>query len=122
MSETAQQGIKRLNFENLMWILFIVACILNICADKIQTEFLETNEIDKEKNAREIYIFVLVLTILIYCYFANRNYNFLRDAKENNQDTSLLSLRFIGSMLLIIGISFVLYYQIKSPEPTGSPI
>ncbi|MGM9970694.1 MAG: hypothetical protein ACI35S_09910 [Anaeroplasma sp.] len=120
MSETKNDEIKRLKYENLIWILFIVACIMNIFADTIQTQFLKTNSENKEKEARELYIFVLILTIIIYMYFANRNYNFLKEAFNNNEDTSLLEYRFIGSILLIIGISFILYYQINSKRTQGS--
>lgn len=121
MSESVNKEINRLELENLLWLLFIVASILNIFADKMQEEYLKTNDPRKEEQAKEIYIFVLVLTMILYLYFANRNYNFLKEAQRNNQDTNLLMLRFIGSVFLIIGVSLILYYQVNSKNSSGSP-
>lgn len=119
MKYSKANEINRLNFEDLLALLFIVLSILTIISNKLEKEFLETNDIEKEKKVKQMNIIILVLTIFIYTYFAQRNYSFLKNHK-NNESYSLLTYRFIGSVLLIIGVSFLLYYQIKSPSPIDS--
>ena len=120
MKETKNEEIERLNYENILWIIFIVGAILNILGDKLFEEFLLTGSSEKEKMAREIYNAVTILSILLYFYFTNRNYKFYLDAKESNENTNLEAIRFIGSVLLLVGASLILYAQVNSPL-RGSP-
>lgn len=119
MDYSKSNEIKRLNFEDILAIIFIVLSILTIISNKLQKEFLENNNKEIEKKVKEMNIFILFLTIFIYAYFVQRNYSFLKNPK-NNESTSLLTYRFIGSVLLVIGVSFILYYQIKTPSPLDS--
>lgn len=112
---------KQVNIDDLISIIFIVGSILNIYANQLHNRYLEENDINSEVKAKEIYIFVIIVTIILYLYFVKRNYGFLMNAKRNNLDTSLLTIRFIGSVLLIIGISFILYYEVNSEAPRGLP-
>lgn len=107
--ENKNQEIRRIRFEDLLSLVFIVTSILNIYGDKLHIDYINTNNQEKEKIARDIYKLVLIITILIYFYFINRNYNFLQDAKDNNQNTKLPFIRLLGSVFFIIGAILLLY-------------
>ena len=77
MRENKEQEIRRIRFEDLISILFIVTSLLNIYADNLYINYLNTNDQDKEKVARDIYLIVIIITIAVYYYFINRNYKFL---------------------------------------------
>ena len=119
MKETRNEELIRLNYENILWVIFIIGAILNIVADTLLEEFLITNDSNKEKQAKDIYVSVTILTILLYFYFLKRNYKFYVDAKMNNENTTVEFIRFIGTIFLITGASLILYSQINEP-PKGS--
>ena len=114
MMENKEQEIRRIRFEDLISILFIVTSLLNIYADN-----LNTNDQDKEKVARDIYLIVTIITIAVYYYFINRNYKFLKFAKENNQDQKLPFIRLLGSIFFMVGILLLLYVLVESNNIQG---
>ena len=61
--------VERLDFESILWILFIVLGILNIYGNQEEKEYIETNNKDYEKKANKIFKITLSVTLLIYLYF-----------------------------------------------------
>ncbi len=43
MSYTSKE-IKRLKFEELLWIIFAIISLLNVYGDKIEEEYVTTNQ------------------------------------------------------------------------------
>lgn len=119
MMENKEQEIRRIRFEDLISILFIVTSLLNIYADNLYINYLNTNDQDKEKVARDIYLIVTIITIAVYYYFINRNYKFLKFAKENNQDQKLPFIRLLGSIFFMVGILLLLYVLVESNNIQG---
>ena len=119
MVESLDKEIKRIHFEDLISILFIVTSILNIYADNLHINYLLTNNQDKEKAARDIYLIVIIITIAVYYYFINRNYTFLKEAKDNNQETKLPFIRLLGSIFFMVGILLLLYVLVESNNIQG---
>ena len=114
--------LKQVKIDNLISLLFIVGSLLNIYANGITKEYILSNDPKKEKKANDIYSFVLFLTLFIYFYFAKRNYSFLKKSIENNEDGELEKIRFLGTVLLIIGLSFTIYAQVNDSNDEGEPI
>lgn len=61
--------IEKLNFENIIWIIFIVLAIPNIFGDNLLKDFIVTNDKSEESCANKIFLFVLVISLFIYIYF-----------------------------------------------------
>lgn len=123
MTESRNQEIERIKFEDILSLVFIVTSILNIYGDKLHIEYIATNSREKELMARDIYKLVLIITILIYLYFLNRNYSFLKTAYENRQNTKLPFIRLMGSVFLIVGVILLLYVLVESDTiPDGVEI
>ena len=122
MNEDIIKRLKQVKIDNLISLLFIVGSLLNIYANGITKEYILSNDPKKEKKANDIYSFVLFLTLFIYVYFAKRNYSFLKKSIENNEDGELEKIRFLGTVLLIIGLSFTIYAQVNDSNDEGEPI
>lgn len=105
--------IKRLNFEDILWIIFIGLSILNIVSNKLQKDYVVTNNSYYEDKANNISIFVLSILFLVYLYFFLRNYNMY-----NNKDypTDIDLIKVMGSLFFIIGTICLLYFQIHSDD------
>ena len=70
-----ESELKRLRFEDLLWIVFGILCFINVYWDKIQEKNLYINSNVLEKKSNNVFIFTLIITFLIYIYFFIRNYN-----------------------------------------------
>lgn len=111
--------LERLNFEDIIWIIFIGLILLNIVGDNFQKEFIKTNNKKEESKANNIFLFVLVVTFFIYLYFFVRNFNALERASEENK--GLFSIKLLGSAFLIAGIICLIYFQSKQVDFIGTP-
>ncbi len=113
--------IKELEFEKILWGIFIFLSALNIYGDNIQELFFINKDYMAEKKAKNIFIITIVISLLIYIYFVYRNYNYFKNAQENNHDTNLYLIRLVGSILVVVGVICLLYYQAFENTPIGTP-
>ena len=111
--------IKRLNFEDYIWILFAILSFFNIYGDYLQKEFIKSNNKKYEKNANTVFLLVLVLGFFIYLYFFYRNYKIF--LKTKNEDKGIFVIKLIGSALLISGSICLIYFQYKQTNFIGTP-
>lgn len=111
--------INRLKFENILWLIFAIICIMNIYGDNDEIEYLETNDKSYEKKSNEIFKFTLMVTLFIYIYF------FLRNLKAYEQATveekNLYLIKLLGSSFLIAGVLCLIYFQENETSFVGSP-
>lgn len=112
--------LKRLNFEDYIWVIFIVLSILNIVGDNYQKQFLESKSSNDEIRANNIFTFVLVVSFLIYLYFLIRNVNALKRSEEEAK--GLFSIKTFGSVLFVVGILCLIYFQVNQNDFIGTPI
>lgn len=110
---TKESEIKRLNFEDILWVIFIVLSILNIVSNKFQKDYVVTDNEYYEDRANNITIFVLSILLLVYLYFFLRNYKMYNN-KDNPTNTDLVKI--MGSVFFIIATLCLLYFQVHSEE------
>ena len=106
--------LERLNFEDYIWIIFIILSILNIVCNKYQKEYVISNNNMYEDIAKKISIFILIVLVFIYLYFFLRNYNMYTRKMDSIKDYDLIKL--IGSLLFVIGTFCLLYFQVNSSD------
>lgn len=121
MNKNINNKIEELELEKLIWGLFIVGSILSIVADDYQEKYLKNNDISSLNKGYDINVFVLILSIILNSYFVIRNYNDLKKGYKNNKNADLLLVRFIGSVLFIVGLFCTLYFVLNSKGSIGSP-
>lgn len=112
MSNDKLEELRRLNFEDYIWIGFIILNILNIIANKKQKEFIIDNNFLSENAAKDIYLFIVVATTISYIYFIKRNYHDYLEAEINDKKNFLV--RYLGSISFMIGILCLLYFQLTN--------
>ena len=114
MDYKTKSEIDRLNFEDILWIIFICLSIMNIVANYYQKEYVVFNYQYYEDKANNISIIVLSILLFVYLYFFLRNYNMYKNkgidvAKED-------FIKVVGSFLFVIGTICLLYFQISSDD------
>ena len=111
--------LKRLKFEDFLWIIFAMLCIMNVYGDYNDEEYLITNDKKFKEKSNYIFEITLIVTFFIYLYFLSRNYKFYQ--KSSPQDKELYSIKLLGSSFLLAGIVCLIYFQIKQSSFIGSP-
>jgi len=113
MNIDSVKEIERLNFEDILWVIFIMLSILNIVSNNCQKNYVKSNEQFYEDRANNISIFVLLILFFVYLYFFFRNYNMYNN-KDNPSKTDFIKVA--GSLLFIIGTLCLLYFQVNSDD------
>lgn len=111
--------LKRLNFEDFLWIIFAILAFTNIYGDYNDKEFLITNNPSFQIKSNTIFEITLLVTFFIYLYFLKRNYNFYKKASSENKE--LYFIKLLGSSFLIAGVICLIYFQTKQRAFIGSP-
>ncbi len=119
MEDILNNDLARLKFEDIIFIIFIVAISFNIVANQYQKNYVNTGNKKSEKTANDIYLFVLIVVLLIYLYFIYRNYDAYKKASVESK--RLFRIKLLGSALLIAGVSCLIYFQTNNPDFVGAP-
>lgn len=117
MNNETEEMIERLSFENYIWIVFIIIAILDIYGDELIKNYLRYNDLKADKLAKKIFLWVTIISIIIYIYFVLRNYYDYKK-HENNE---AYQIRLFGSILILTGTICLLYFQVKTTVVTNSP-
>ena len=113
------EEINRLEFENILWLIFAIVCLLNIVGDYEEEIYIKNNDYKYKNKANKVFELTLSVTFLIYVYFAIRNYNALNKASDEMK--SLYEIKLLGSIFLIAGVVCLLYFQFNQKNFIGSP-
>ena len=119
MKSSVEEEIERLHYENFLWIIFIMIAILNIVGDYDEEKLLITNNQVYRKDANQIFLVTIIVTLAIYFYFIRRNAIAFKTALA--QDKEDYFIKFLGSSFLIAGAICLLYFQGKRTNFIGSP-
>ena len=119
MNNNIIEELKRLWFEDLLWIIFGILCFINVYGDNIQEKNLYINSSVLEKKSNDVFTSTLIITFLIYIYFFIRNYNSYKNA--SNEQKRLYTLKILGSSFLIAGVICLIYFQTNIKSFVGAP-
>lgn len=111
-----EELIKRLNFENWVWIVFAVISLLSVYGDELIKHSILCNDSRSQEKAQNLFFVILMITLGIYVYFFLRNYADL--AKHRNETP--YQVRFLSSILLVVAILCLLYFQIETTAKENS--
>lgn len=103
--------IRRLSFENYIWITFIIVSIIDIYGDELVKRSVNENDETLENKAQNLFLGVSLISILVYIYFFYRNYS---DYK--NSCSKCNKIRLFGSSLILIGTFCLLYFQLYNKK------
>jgi NADH:ubiquinone oxidoreductase subunit 2 (subunit N) len=118
-SDKILNEINTLNFEDLLWVIFVITAIINMIGNYNEKEFLKTNNQIYKNKSNKLFEFTLIITFLIYIYFFSRNYQAYKNSTE--EEKSLYTIKLLGSSFLIAGIICLIYFQYNQSSFIGSP-
>ena len=122
MTDRDYERVSELVIDEWIWVVFIILSILNISGDEIEKHYCYYHERRDKEISKKIFKITVFISFLIYIYLAYKNSKKYKIALERNQDTSIISIRMVASILVVIASSMFLYAQIKDSEPVNPSI
>lgn len=116
MNENVESMIKRLNFENFIWVCFIVISVFDIYGDELLKKDLREHDKASTLKANRVFLRVTAFSVLIYIYFLIRNCS---DYKKHH--TKSYEIRVMGSIFILIGTICLLYFQYTNTRDLDLP-
>ena len=119
------QDMERLNelvIDEWIWVVFIILSVLNISGDEIEKHYCYYHEQKDKERSKKIFKLTVLVSLIIYIYLASKNCKKYRLALEHNQDTSIIGIRRLASILVVIASSMLLYAQCQDSEPVNPSI
>lgn len=109
MNYEAENTIKRLNFENFIWVVFIVISSLDIYGDELIKKGLKENDKSCQARADKLFLFLTFVSLIIYVYFFMRNYSDYQKYKNKSYE-----VRLFGSILVLVASICFIYFQLTT--------
>ena len=113
-------NIRELRIDEVIWIIFIILSILNIIGDENEKYYYINNNDERDKLAKDIFIFTLVISLLLYLYTLYKRYNKMKNAKDNN--LYICEYRLFGSILVVTATIIFIYCSIKETRASNPSI
>lgn len=113
MEKTLEEKLRLLDIENLMFIFFIIASLIDIMANEKSRELLLNNN-DLNEELRKEYLFASYLILFVFIIFMERNYNNLMMLDEDDEEYKFAKIRLFGSMLIVLGQLYVIYFYMNT--------
>lgn len=110
-SEETINELKRLNFEDIVWIVYASSTISNVYGNYYDKLYLKTNNENYMNKANGIFEITLIITFFVYVYFFIRNYRMYKKASPREKE--LYYIRFFGTILILVGVVCLIYFQTK---------
>lgn len=108
--------IRRLSFENFIWITFIIVSAIDIYGDELIKRSVRENDEKAQQRAESLFLFVALISILVYVYFFYRNYTDYQ--KHCNK---YYGIRLFGSILILVGTLCLVYFQLYNTKEVELP-
>lgn len=119
MNKNIIKEIEDLNLDQSLSGIFILLSITTIIGDEFVKKYYITREPSSYKTAKKLFISALIVSLLIYLFFLRNSKNDYYEKLINREESFPHLVRLIGSILLVVGIACLLYFQITDDELTG---
>ena len=104
--------IKNIKLENIIWGIYIVIIALNFISNDYEKYYYLTKDIRYRKIYKNINIFALGITILIYAYTEINSYLNYINKSNNKEKDKYKTYSLIASTLILLGGLILLYNAI----------
>lgn len=119
MNNNIVKELESLEIDQSLSGIFILLSIATIIGDQFVKKYYINKDKNSYINAKKIFVSSLIITLLIYIYFLKKSNDGYYEKIEKNEESFPQLIRLIGSILLVVGISCLLFFQITDDELTG---
>jgi len=103
--------LRRIDFEDFVWGVFALLCIINIYGDYNEKEYLKRHDESFKTRSNYIFEITLISTFLIYIYFFIRNYKAYQ--KCSKEKKKLFLVKVLSSCFSLVASLCLIFVQTK---------
>ena len=109
--EDINKKLKELQIEDFIWFVYIFIIFLSWYSNSLERKYFLYNDLNSKEKYRKILILIFSIAIIVYLYFLKNSYKDLKNIKtyDSERKKELISLSFIGSLLIAISGFIFLY-------------
>lgn len=110
--------LKQLKTENFIWVIYIGIILLSWYSNSLEKRYFIYNDLQSKEKYRKIIIFIFSILLIIYFYFLKDSYKDIKNIKpyDSEKKQQLITLSFVGSLLITISGLIFLYIAIKDED------
>ena len=110
-----EDKLRQIKIENYIWIIYIIIIGISYYSNYLEKDYFINNSIESKEKYRESLIIIFSILLIIYLYFTVDAYKSVQSLKENDskEKKDLVTLSFIGSLLILISGIIFLYVAYK---------
>ena len=110
-----EDKLRQIKIENYIWIIYIIIIVISYYSNYLEKDYFVNNSIESKEKYRESLIIIFSILLIIYLYFTVDAYKSVQSLKENDskEKKDLVTLSFIGSLLILISGIIFLYVAYK---------
>lgn len=114
-NEEVEDKLRQIKIENYIWIIYIIIIGISYYSNYLEKDYFINNSIESKEKYRESLIIIFSILLIIYLYFTVDAYKSVQSLKENDskEKKDLVTLSFIGSLLILISGIIFLYVAYK---------
>ena len=115
LNSEVEEKLRQIKIENYIWIIYIIIIVISYYSNYLEKDYFVNNNIESKEKYRESLIIIFSILLIIYLYFTVDAYKSLQSLKENDskEKKDLVTLSFIGSLLILISGIIFLYVAYK---------
>lgn len=115
MDKELEKRLKQLKIEDYIWILYIGIIIASLYSNTLERKYFINNDINAKNKYRDVTVTIFTILVIVYAYFLNDSYGDFKNInnKYSNKKKELITLSFIGSLLIFISGVIFLYIALS---------
>jgi len=117
MDSEIEQRLNGLNVDDIVWYIYIFIAVAALFSNKIEKEFVVTNNKTKEKEFHAINLVVLTIAFGIYVFFVFRSFH----TYKNNKNTKS-TINLIASILFLVAGGIFLWLELFSADDENNEL
>ncbi len=111
MNEEFVSRLKKLEIEEIIWLVLIIIILLSFIANQLERDFLIYNREESKKRYRELMIIIFVSALITYSYYFLDSIKDLQSLKDTDSQKrkEQVYLSFLSSLFIVIAGIILLY-------------
>ena len=110
-----EKRLKQLKTEDYIWILYIGIILASLYSNNFERKYFKYNDLNAKETYRDITIIIFIILVFVYAYFLKDSFGDFKNLKstDSKKYKDLVTLSFIGSLLIFISGIIFLYIAIS---------
>ena len=115
LNSEVEEKLRQIKIENYIWIIYLIIIGISYYSNYLEKDYYVNNNLESKEKYRESLIIIFSILLIIYLYFTVDAYKSVLSLKENDskEKKDLVTLSFIGSLLILISGIIFLYVAYK---------